>query len=399
MYLPRELVYEEKPSIYAFGVNDDISLNQRIFEKWLLLRPELDPEAPDFYPQLTKIFNDAYFVCTIVLMRPGGDVRLSYFNEHVNIPSIVYPLAHLYLSLLPEQPRSVKRLFIMLENLYKKHMDGAQNHMDLLAIVDNKKESIDSSEFSPLKLTKELLSHIDWRTVTNGFKEREIKRIVCYIATDGEDCKMVAEAIENAIEESKLPKVYVDEEGGATIDTPHPDLYISAQDLCQTIIETKGESILYIKQNYTTFVDSSSSRNENESDNRKYAPKRRLAEFLKGDWFDEFSTNSAKYTEAWRTKMVDELIESKYGVDIVNDWHEKGKESANKRNMIKCGLAGCLIMVGVLKCQKNKLAPKLGIGKVKNDTIADYLGRKKLQPYCEWLKTYVETNHEEPFSD
>ena len=221
------------------------------------------------------------------------------------------------------------------------------------------------------------------------------------IATNGEECKMMAEVISEAAKLSEdefyNPSSYCYEEENDQYDEPdydpnndiiEPD-YSEAYRLCEEIINSEGASLRLNKK-----------QTENESEthqgqDRTFGIKKRLKDFLDEEWFDEFSSDSGKYTKEWREKMIDDLVESEYGDKLVQMWNEK----PSKKNLIKCSLAGALIYINALKVKYIELAPHLDIS-IKDKNLADYMGSKKIKGLSEWLRKYVNgINDDQPFSD
>lgn len=400
MKLLRELVYEEKPSRYDFGINEERTMNNRIYE-WLLLRKELDPEEKHFYSRITKVFNDAYFVCTVALLWPGRELSLSYFKNKIRMPNIVYPMVYYYISLLKKRGQNTNRFLIMIKNLINKNPDMKENFEDLEKIEKESSWNIEPSLFDHRRLTPNLLSIIEWGDVTEGYKPMEIKKIIELIARDGKDCKMIAEAIINSAqkteEEFYNSSSYYYEDENEQYDEPEnesrdffvgPD-YSEAYQLCNGIISDNGASLnLIIRE-----ADKEKEVIESlEEENNTFPIKKRLKDLLTGEWFDEFSIETEKYTADWRENMIDDLMNTNYEDDIVKMWKEK------KINLVKCSIVGALLEVGVLKGRKKELAQKLDIP-ISDKSKSDYIGNKKIAPYIEWLRGYVENNNNEPFSD
>lgn len=386
MILPRKLVYKEKASRTDFEVNNKDCLNNIIYDKWLLTRNELDPEDTNFYTKITTILNDAYFVCTVVLMKPNSEISLSYFKKLISIPSIVYPMVCLYLSKLKERTHNMDRTIILImDNLFKKHVDWGQNYTELLNSVGEYKGTINASLFVQRKLTQKLLYSINWFNVTNQYKISEIERIISIVAKDGEECKMMAEAIECEIRDHEEPDTYINDETGE-LELYTPD-YSTAHQLCQTIISSQGTSLNLGRNEIDLFLDD----NKRGKEEREFAPQANMKDFLKRDWFDEYSTDNNLYTVEWRNHLIDELIKSEHGEIIVNQWWDKRGKNVSKKNLIFCGLVGCLRDVGVIKCKnKTELASKLGISNVKNANLADYMAKKEYRTYFDWLKDYIQ---------
>lgn len=115
-----------------------------------------------------------------------------------------------------------------------------------------------------------------------------------------------------------------------------------------------------------------------------FAPQKNITVLLCQDWFEEVCSNKKKYTLAWREKMVEALLNSEYKDEIAEAWN-----LSNKRIQLKCEIVGVLIDAGIIKGSYNKVAPRLGIENVKNETLAKYMGYAKKQPYYDWLLAFM----------
>ena len=116
-----------------------------------------------------------------------------------------------------------------------------------------------------------------------------------------------------------------------------------------------------------------------------FAPKKNLQELLKGAWFAEMRTEG-KYDATWTDAFVTELMKSKYGVQIAQDWNAKGER--NKCTQIKGYVIGLLKDAGVLNGGYDTIAAKVKL--IDNTrTFGRYMGEGKEQPYAEWVKEYV----------
>lgn len=387
----RELIYEEKPSRHSFEVNVDGSLNQLIYNKWLLTRTELNPLETGYYSKITKVLNDAYYFCTVALMNKSRELNISFFGEKFDFSSIVYPLACFYLSRFNKRRPNTNRVITILEgNLFKTHPEWEANYEDIKKMCGDPKKNIEESMFSPRKITPELLSEIRWYKLTGGYKIDEIKTIIVHIAKDDEERKMIAESICYAIEDSEECSPYIDDNGDLQYDCI---TYPKAKQFCQEIRNDKCADLFVVQQE--------KEEESNPKDN-DFPFKRKMKELLKSDWFDDYSTDSVKYSVEWREKLVDDLIQSEYRSFLLSDWWKISKGNG-RRPMVICALMGALINVNVLKCKKKDLAPKLGITNVKVENVTDYMSKKKNQPYIKWLEDYIENNNgdniEKPFSD
>lgn len=98
MDIPRELIYEEKESLIDFGISLDKSINNVLFNEWFFSLPDLRPGDVGFSNRILQTFNDAYYICTVVLTWPSQCCYcLSYYLSKTKLPSVVMPLVYCYL--------------------------------------------------------------------------------------------------------------------------------------------------------------------------------------------------------------------------------------------------------------------------------------------------------------
>lgn len=211
MIIPRELIYEDRKDLKEFGVYDE-TLNHRIY-LWLLERPELEPEKTGIRERRLAAFNDAYYICTIILMVNQCEHWIPYYMKETRQPSVVLPMVYCYLTQMHiEQVLYLTKTietYASTDNILRKNIE------DIKTVLENWEGSIPLSLFNRRKLTVESLSKIQWGKITNGFKTEDIKRIVRNVVYDEDEQKMIAEAVKNAAQlaedEFYNPQPYVDD--------------------------------------------------------------------------------------------------------------------------------------------------------------------------------------------
>lgn len=372
MDIPRELVYLDKERLSMFKINDKGSINQILYDQWLLKRTELIPEKGSLETIQLKAFNDAYYICTMALMHQVNIEFILYSLKRVDIPSVVLPMVHYYLSNVLNAKTDVSRYITLIETLSKKE-SWEYNLQTLPKLKSNKK--INASLFDARSITPQLLSSINWWKVTGKYNIKDVKKIIQYFARNIDEQKMMAESIKLSAEEFEWEynnnlQTYdsIDEDGKVIFIEDKPLDLSAVHHICDEMIS--GKTCVLIKQSSLSL-------------DNKTPVMINLKQFLLEDWFDDNSSNREKFTQEWRTKLIDDLLETEWGNIIINDW-------GNKSNMIKCGLVGALKEIGVLKIKsKKQLAPLLNIDGVNNESVADYMGRQKLRPYYSWLRNYV----------
>lgn len=119
-------------------------------------------------------------------------------------------------------------------------------------------------------------------------------------------------------------------------------------------------------------------------ENTKYfAPYFHIKEMLKGVWFKKLRTDT-KYSDKWADAFAEALIRSEYGLQIVNDWSDKG-------NQIKGYVIGCLKEAGVFKddVSNDCIARDAGI-MTNTRTFGKYIGKdSQEQSYAKWIRDHV----------
>ena len=194
----RKLIYEEKSSLNAFDVKKHSSLNKRIYDLWLIKRKEIDPFDAKCYDNYLRAFNDAYYVCTLIMLWPiGHDLYLHKILSTVDRPSVVFPMVHLYLSKLPSLTEDISRLLNFINAKYKLNQDWEQNYNDLQKVIGNNFD-IEPNMFAQRSLTPKLLLGINWKELTANFDKGKIKWVVRSFSKNKEVWQMMCKAIKEA---------------------------------------------------------------------------------------------------------------------------------------------------------------------------------------------------------
>ena len=114
-----------------------------------------------------------------------------------------------------------------------------------------------------------------------------------------------------------------------------------------------------------------------------FAPYFHIKKMLRETWFEKLRAD-CKYNGSWADAFADALVRSEHGLQIVNDWSEKG-------NQIKGYVLGCLKEAGVFKSDvsNDRIARDAGIMS-NTRSFGKYIGKESQeQPYAEWIKKHV----------
>jgi len=195
----RKLVYCDKPKLTSFDYNKKGSLNKLIFDSWLVTRTELDAFDAKINLLYLRAFNDAYYICTLALLLPDGSHLAPHsLKSNVETPAVVFPMVHLYLSLLTRKSQGIQLFLKQLETKFKIEKDWGQNYRELQQVVCDFKYGIEPELFAQRVLTKDILSATNWEQLTNTFNKKRIETIVRYYARKNEEWAMMCDAIKDA---------------------------------------------------------------------------------------------------------------------------------------------------------------------------------------------------------
>lgn len=198
MDIPRELIYEDRSSLTEFGINDMGSLNELIYDNFLIETTDLCQGDDNSVNRILKAFNDAYYVCTIVLMQPRSIFELSYYIKRVDIPQVVFPMVYLYLSKVSIDTIIISRIQKKIISEVQRMNDWNRNYEYIKKIGDLYDDSMNPSTFAPRNITPELLSIIEWHDATDCFNKDCIIKVVRDICRNREDWYMMVDAIKAA---------------------------------------------------------------------------------------------------------------------------------------------------------------------------------------------------------
>ena len=178
MELLKELIYEDRKGINEFHVYDKSSLNHLVF-RWLLTQVDLKPFESGLPQRRLQVFNDAYYICTLAMMRSAGGDFVSYAYKKCSMPSIVFPMVYVFISKVGERDNS-NLLEVIKTGL--KSRGWEDNLTELIKMTENYPDNLSPSEFAQRELTPELLSSIRWFKATGKYAKDDILKIVKYIS-------------------------------------------------------------------------------------------------------------------------------------------------------------------------------------------------------------------------
>ncbi len=202
--LPRELIFENRRSLDDFSVDETESPNSLFFNQLMQINC-LSPEYLETEKQILSIFNDAYYIVTLIYLEKRPVLRLGYYRQvarywpdHGVEPqreAIVLAMINEMLGLIREElPYQIITFKEKLEHFL------STNHPDanLFFIVANELGTYSENEFLPREITSEVADKIDWVKLTENFNLETIKDLFDNLGQNANEKKVLIKAIYDA---------------------------------------------------------------------------------------------------------------------------------------------------------------------------------------------------------
>lgn len=250
----RRLIYEDRNKLSEFDVYKEGTLNNYIYCNWLLSRKELRKVKTDFElgKMMVDVFNDAYYICTIIYMHPHSSRWSRWFIQQTSTPSLVMPLVHLYVEKTGVATREITDLQKLIEGDFDCYPEWKENNNKLIESLNGYNNNLSISTFARRELTPELLSSIRWGGITNLYKEHNVKNLIGFVATNLDEQKQIAKAIFEAIKDFEYENelnYYCDDDGNFIKDSYD---FSKTYQLLTEIMDSNKYSYLV---NQTSFID------------------------------------------------------------------------------------------------------------------------------------------------
>lgn len=196
--VPRKLIYRDRNSLEEFVADEPYSINwelARLMRQYLFLRRKRN----DYRDILLTIFNEAYYLTTMLLM--DDNVLDNYYDYTTSIltqsqypkettkyiKGMVMALCYIYL----ETPTAEKPMLAIIRHYLR---DSAKEFAYLDSEVSRIKHP-SAKEFAPLKITEELLATIDWKKQTDGFELERIREFLDYLGDTKKEKRLLAKVM------------------------------------------------------------------------------------------------------------------------------------------------------------------------------------------------------------
>lgn len=201
--IPRDLIYCERHSLEAFGVYNDDCINSSICE--VMLELDCIRSSNDSESLALTCFNEAYYICTMVLMEKDPRWRLNQYkviafvNGNNSIRALILSMVYYYLS-------SEKNQLNKYQGILKGKLFEEIRYTDIFVFLSRKIPpffvDLTCDEFSPRPIDKKMLNEIefdedDWSNITDDFDRRRISDLVFSLGKSVSEKMTLANEIEN----------------------------------------------------------------------------------------------------------------------------------------------------------------------------------------------------------
>jgi hypothetical protein len=199
--IPRELICFTHRSLDHYDVDDRKYANFYFFEQMLKM-DILSPQYKETESQILAIFNDAYFILTLVFLEKRPILRLGYYREIARIwpgggvslerEVIVLSLVFEILGLIKQElPHSV----LYFKEELKRFLSAKKDYVDYFFSIKEDVYRYSITLFYPKKITKEVVNKIDWEDLTDNFDLETIQDIVDTLGRDNKEKLIIVEGI------------------------------------------------------------------------------------------------------------------------------------------------------------------------------------------------------------
>ena len=199
--IPRELICFTHRSLDHYDVDDRKYANFFFFEQMLKM-DILSPQYKETESQILAIFNDAYFILTLVFLEKRPILRMGYYREIARLwpgrgvkyerEVIVLSLVFEILGLIKQElPHSV----LYFKEELKRFLSAKKDYVYYFFSIKEDVYRYSITLFYPKKITKEVVNKIDWEDLTDNFDLETIQDIVDTLGRDNKEKLIIVEGI------------------------------------------------------------------------------------------------------------------------------------------------------------------------------------------------------------
>ena len=214
--LPRKLIYRDRKELEEFGVQNAESLEGRMFME--IYQMGLVGRRHDSERWLLNLFNDAYYILTIVLLEKLPYLRMTQilkiartWDDGLDDNKKATVVMSMVLRLLDNCI-----LNDQLEEFYRQVTDIVERYDEPKYIVKSTRTGIslykDNNRYGPRIITKECLEGIEWDQLTDDYDPETIDSLVSNLAKTDHEMILLRDAINShkkpPVESKKISKSF-----------------------------------------------------------------------------------------------------------------------------------------------------------------------------------------------
>ena len=186
--IPRILIYEDKGQLSDYEVEDSRSLNH-------LLYNFLNQNFGSIQDK-TSLFNDAYYICTLVLMNDSPHKHFDDFSEiaagsgddkDIHKDAVLCMVFKYLTSIVSSQDAKLRQL--------TETMELELNVSALLMLYNLDRIQLPDSTFAPRKITKELLQDVNLKELTKDYSIEVVLQLTTLLARNTVDKMIILDAV------------------------------------------------------------------------------------------------------------------------------------------------------------------------------------------------------------
>ncbi|MCR4914497.1 MAG: hypothetical protein K6A96_01910 [Prevotella sp.] len=221
--IPRPLIYRERNSLEEFIESNELN--------GVLIKNMTNIDVPfvDFEYHALRCMNEAYYICTIIMLEKYPEWRLSQFDNNLNSlcldpieenKKIIFSLVYLMLLHYNEEWKKNNRdlynkIYVRIypeekyETLHLRvYREGGPK--DILGTLETKLPSVilPDDEFAPCAIDVDVASEVirmsfNWRGLTNNYDEKKIREIENALGKNSEEELLIYKILINAVKKDR----------------------------------------------------------------------------------------------------------------------------------------------------------------------------------------------------
>ena len=213
MLLIRQLLYKEK-KLDDFDIDSEGSIF-KIFFNLLLTMDGTRVTDMNVESNITSMFNDACYICTVSLLIKRPALQLGYFRELCNQKTfkgtyystnnaradVVLCMVYFLLKFCGEGNENTRQLMAVIDtNLRERTPNSNDRYERFFDACHSFQGMLCPNYFKPVKITSDYLNNlsISWKTITNNYDKNTLANLISHW-TDPHERNLIIDAIETEV--------------------------------------------------------------------------------------------------------------------------------------------------------------------------------------------------------